>query len=230
LPPITEESDIEGLTLLGKEATPSKKLEVFPNHHRERDYTVTLQSDEFTCLCPKTGQPDFANITITYIPDQAILESKSLKLYLWSFRNEGAFHEHVTNRILDDLVAALEPRWCKVSAKFNLRGGIAITVDAEYKKAAIPTALPSPPREQERARRNDREERQTAGRGNYHSPSPRWTGVNRERSRPERETSRYAKEKHVPPPAERQVDGEIKRSERRTTKSLGVTRTWRKRT
>ena len=131
---MTEELDLDGLTLLGEKVQPTKKLETFPNHNPERDYTVTLQTTEFTCLCPKTGQPDFAELTIQYIPDQHIVESKSLKLYLWSFRNEGAFHEHVTNTILDDLVKALEPRWCKVSARFAVRGGIAITVDAEYKK------------------------------------------------------------------------------------------------
>ena len=131
---ITSASDLDGLTLLGKEAQPGRTLEVFPNHHPERDYTVTLITGEFTCLCPVTGQPDFARITIRYIPDKSIVESKSLKLYLASFRNEGAFHEHVTNAILDDLVKTIAPRWCKVSAEFAVRGGIAITVDAEYKK------------------------------------------------------------------------------------------------
>ena len=127
--------DLEGLTLLGSDKTASavRKLETFPNHSR-RDYTVTLTTDEFTCVCPMTGQPDFAKITIEYIPDKKIVESKSLKLYFWSFRNEGVIHEHVTNIILDDLVAALSPRWCKVTASFAVRGGIAITVDAEYSK------------------------------------------------------------------------------------------------
>ena len=131
---MTKERDLDGLTLLGQKAQPTKNLETFPNHNPERDYVVTLRTTEFTCLCPKTGQPDFAELIIQYIPDQRILESKSLKLYLWSFRNEGAFHEHVTNVILDDLVKVLEPRWSKVSARFAVRGGIAITVDAEYKK------------------------------------------------------------------------------------------------
>lgn len=130
----TNKTDLAGLTLLGSRVKPTRKLETFPNHSPQRDYIVTLQTDEFTCVCPKTGQPDFAKIKIQYIPDKKIVESKSLKLYLWSFRHEGVFHEHVTNRILDDLVAALEPRWCKVSAEFAVRGGIAITVDAEYKK------------------------------------------------------------------------------------------------
>ena len=129
----TKNNDLSGLTLLGKEAKPSRKLETFPNHHI-RNYTVTLQTEEYTCVCPMTGQPDFAKIQIEYIPDKKIVESKSLKLYLWSFRNEGIFHEHVTNLILDDLVAALKPRFCKVSAQFAVRGGIGITVNAEYKK------------------------------------------------------------------------------------------------
>jgi len=129
-----KKNDLAGLTLLGKHAQPSRKLEAFPNHHPGRNYTVTLETEEFTCVCPMTGQPDFAKIKIQYIPDKKIVESKSLKLYLWSFRNEGVFHEHVTNVILDDLVAVLSPRWCKVSAEFSVRGGIGITVDAEYKK------------------------------------------------------------------------------------------------
>ncbi len=126
-------SDFQPLTLLGsgKLSKPVRKLETFPNHAK-RDYTVTLSTDEFTCVCPMTGQPDFAKIKIQYIPDQKIVESKSLKLYFWSFRNEGVFHEHVTNVMLDDLVEALAPRWCKVTAEFAVRGGIAITVEAEY--------------------------------------------------------------------------------------------------
>ncbi len=126
----TKSNDLKGLTLLGK-IKPVRKLELSPITH-SRDYTVTLSTDEFTCVCPKTGQPDFASITIQYIPHRKIVESKSLKLYLWSFRNEGVFHEHVTNIILEDLVAALHPRWCRVSAEFAVRGGIAIKVEAEY--------------------------------------------------------------------------------------------------
>jgi 7-cyano-7-deazaguanine reductase len=123
------------LTLLGREVTePVRKLETFPNQHPDREYWVTLTTDEFTCVCPMTGQPDFATITIRYIPDQRILESKSLKLYLWSFRNEGVFHEHITNMILDDLVEALDPLRCEVVGEFNVRGGIAITVEASYKR------------------------------------------------------------------------------------------------
>lgn len=129
----TKNSDLAGLTFLRSTgaAKPARKLETFPNHTK-RDYTVTLTTDEFTCVCPVTGQPDFAKITIRYIPDMKIVESKSLKLYFWSFRNESVFHEHLTNIVLDDLVAALSPRWCKVTAEFAVRGGIAITVDTEY--------------------------------------------------------------------------------------------------
>ncbi len=129
---MTDASDLEGLTLLGKEAGPSKRLETFPNRHPERRYVVRLETSEFTCMCPATGQPDFATIKVEYIPDQVILESKSFKLYLWSYRDEGVFHEHVTNTILDDLVAALEPHWCRVEGAFNVRGGIGITVNAEH--------------------------------------------------------------------------------------------------
>jgi len=130
------EKDItEGLTLLGREVTqPVRKLETVPNQHPGRRYTVTLVCPEFTCVCPVTGQPDFATITIRYIPNQRIVESKSLKLYFWSYRDEGAFHEHVTNQILDDLVEAMDPLYCHVSGAFNVRGGISITVDAEYEK------------------------------------------------------------------------------------------------
>jgi 7-cyano-7-deazaguanine reductase len=131
---MTEPADLEGLSLLGGDSKPTRKLEVFPNHHPERDYLVRLESDEFTCLCPATGQPDFANILVEYIPDAKVLESKSFKLYLWSFRNEGVFHEHVSNMILDDLVQVLEPRWCRVVGEFNIRGGISITVEAEHGK------------------------------------------------------------------------------------------------
>jgi 7-cyano-7-deazaguanine reductase len=126
---------LSGLTLLGKDVrVPTRKLETFPNQHPGRRYTVTLVCPEFTCVCPATGQPDFATITIKYIPDQRIVESKSLKLYLWSFRDEGHFHEHVTNMILDDLVKALDPISCEVVGAFNVRGGISITVEARYEK------------------------------------------------------------------------------------------------
>jgi 7-cyano-7-deazaguanine reductase len=129
---MTEPSDLEGLSLLGKDAKPSKRLETFPNRHPDRRYVVRLETEEFTCLCPATGQPDFATITVEYIPNKKIVESKSFKLYLWSYRNEGVFHEHVTNKILDDLVTALEPHWCRVVGAFNIRGGINISVEAEH--------------------------------------------------------------------------------------------------
>jgi 7-cyano-7-deazaguanine reductase len=129
----TQPSDLKELTLLGTERNqPSKKLETFPNHHPNRDYVVTLKTNEFTCVCPMTGQPDFADLTIKYIPNERVVESKSLKMYLWSYRNEGTFHEHVANVILDDLVEALQPRWCEVTAEFSVRGGISITVHAEH--------------------------------------------------------------------------------------------------
>ena len=131
---MTDKRDLEGLTALGGDSAPGRRLETFPNHHAERDYTVTLTTDEFTCLCPMTGQPDFAAITIEYVPDKKIVESKSLKLYFWSFRDQGVFHEHVANTILDDLVKALNPRQCRVTADFGIRGGISITVDAQYLK------------------------------------------------------------------------------------------------
>lgn len=129
---MTDPSDLSGLTILGGKAEPSRRLETFPNHDPQRDYVVRLATDEFTCLCPATGQPDFATIIVEYIPGPKIVESKSFKLYLWSFRNEGIFHEHLTNRILSDLVEALEPRWCRVQAAFKVRGGISLTVEAEH--------------------------------------------------------------------------------------------------
>jgi 7-cyano-7-deazaguanine reductase len=129
----TKEKDLSGISELGRGKTkPSKKLEVFPNHHAERDYIVELYTNEFTCLCPATGQPDFAEIKILYIPHKKIVESKSLKMYFWSFRNEGCFHEHLANVILDDLVSALAPRWMKVEMKFAVRGGIGINIHAEH--------------------------------------------------------------------------------------------------
>ena len=130
----TEPTDLDGLTILGGTASPSKTLEAFPNRTPGRFYLVSLETDEFTCLCPKTGQPDFARINVDYVPDEKVVESKSFKLYLWSYRNEGAFHEHVINRILDDLVAILDPHWCMVKGIFNIRGGIGITVKAEHTK------------------------------------------------------------------------------------------------
>ena len=130
----TQPSDLDNLTILGKKAKPSKTLETFPNRSPGRYYLVTLETDEFTCVCPATGQPDFATIRIQYVPDERIVESKSLKLYFWSYRDEGVFHEHVVNTILDDLVNALDPHWCQVSGVFDVRGGIGITVEAEHTK------------------------------------------------------------------------------------------------
>ena len=111
---------------------PSKDLETFPNPNPERDYEIAFEAPEFTCLCPMTGQPDFATIRIRYTPDATCVELKSLKLYLWSFRDEGHFHEAVTNRILDDLVGALAPRRARVEGDFNVRGGIHTVVVAEF--------------------------------------------------------------------------------------------------
>ena len=111
----------------------SKELETFANPRPERDYEINLKCPEFTCVCPRTGQPDFATIRIQYVPDSLCIELKSLKLYLWSYRNEGAFHEDVTNRILDDLVQACRPRSMSVVGDFNVRGGIHTVVTASYK-------------------------------------------------------------------------------------------------
>jgi len=112
---------------------PSRELELFPNPQPARDYTIRISIPEFTCLCPKTGQPDFATLTLEYIPDRQCVELKSLKLYIWSFRNEGAFHEAVTNEILGDLVKATQPRFMRLTAIFNVRGGIGTTVVAEHR-------------------------------------------------------------------------------------------------
>ncbi|RMH60221.1 MAG: NADPH-dependent 7-cyano-7-deazaguanine reductase QueF [Zetaproteobacteria bacterium] len=114
---------------------PSRKLETFPNPNPERDYHIRIDSPEFTCLCPKTGQPDFAEIKLDYVPDRLCVELKSLKLYYWSFRNEGHFHEQVTNLIANDLIRVLDPRYLKVTAVFNVRGGIYTTVEVEHKKS-----------------------------------------------------------------------------------------------
>jgi 7-cyano-7-deazaguanine reductase len=113
---------------------PTKTLETFPNPAVDRDLHIHMQIPEFTCLCPKTGQPDFATLFLDYIPDATCVELKSLKLYIWSYRNEGAFHEAVTNRILDDLVAATAPRFMRLTAKFFVRGGIFTNVVAEYRQ------------------------------------------------------------------------------------------------
>ena len=115
-------------------SSPSKILEVFDNPNIERDFVIRIDIPEFTCLCPKTGQPDFATLHLEYIADKSCVELKALKNYIWSFSNEGAFHEAVTNQILDDLVAALDPRFMRLKAIFNVRGGIYTTVESEHKK------------------------------------------------------------------------------------------------
>ena len=113
---------------------PTKTLETFPNPAPQRDFHIHMEIPEFTCLCPKTGQPDFATLILDYIPEKTCVELKSLKLYIWSFRDEGCFHEAVTNQILDDLVKALKPRFMRLTAKFFVRGGIFTNVVAEHRK------------------------------------------------------------------------------------------------
>jgi len=120
---------------------PSKTFDTFNNPRPQRDYLIHMEIPEFTCLCPRTGQPDFATLVLDYIPDKKCVELKSLKFYIWSFRNEGAFHEAVTNRILDDLVKAVKPRFMRLTSKFYVRGGIFTTVVAEHRK---PGWKPSP--------------------------------------------------------------------------------------
>lgn len=114
-------------------SAPSRSLETFPNPAPETDYTIRIRVPEFTCLCPKTGQPDFAELTLEYVPDRLCVELKSLKLYVWSYRDEGAFHEGVTNRILKDLVGVTAPRFMRLTAEFNVRGGVYTTVVAEHR-------------------------------------------------------------------------------------------------
>ncbi|MFH0960432.1 MAG: preQ(1) synthase [Pseudomonadota bacterium] len=132
------DQDSTNLTILkaGERQYPSNpeqtRLETFPNKYPERDYTIRFDCPEFTSLCPVTGQPDFAKITITYVPDGRCVESKSLKLYLFSYRNAGMFHEEITNKILDDVIKASSPRWIKVVGVMNPRGGIGIEVVAEF--------------------------------------------------------------------------------------------------
>ena len=123
------------LTKLGDKPTApaTKTLESFPNPQPKRDFVVHMQIPEFTCLCPMTGQPDFATLYLDYVPDKRCVELKSLKLYIWSFRDEGKFHEAVTNEILDDIVKAIAPRYARLTAKFWVRGGIFTTVEAEHR-------------------------------------------------------------------------------------------------
>ncbi|HET7844164.1 MAG TPA: preQ(1) synthase [Xanthomonadales bacterium] len=125
---------------------PSKTLDTFPNPQPGRDYTIRMRIPEFSCLCPKTGQPDFATLHLEYVPDRTCVELKSLKLYVWSFRDEGHFHEDVTNRILDDLVRATKPRFMRLTGEFGVRGGIYTNVVAEHRKKGwrpdAPVTLP----------------------------------------------------------------------------------------
>ena len=125
---------------------PSRELETFDNPQPDRDYTIRIDMPEFTCLCPKTGQPDFATLNLEYVPDKSCIELKSLKMYIWSYRNEGAFHEAVTNQILQDMVDACAPRFMRLTAEFNVRGGIYTTVVAEHRaegwQAPAPVELP----------------------------------------------------------------------------------------
>ncbi|HSF77975.1 MAG TPA: preQ(1) synthase, partial [Steroidobacteraceae bacterium] len=121
---------------------PGTGLETFPNPAPERDYTIRMEIPEFTCLCPTTGQPDFATLTLEYVPDERCVELKSLKLYIWSFRDRGAFHEAVTNEILERLVDATMPRFMRLSARFNVRGGIYTTIVAEHRRSGWSPASP----------------------------------------------------------------------------------------
>ena len=127
-------------------SAPSHDVETFPNPQPGRDYTIRMRIPEFTCLCPRTGQPDFATLEIEYVPDKSCVELKSLKLYVWSFRDRGAFHEAVTNEIADLLAKVLDPRFLRLTATFNVRGGIYTTVVAEHRQpgwsAAPPVSLP----------------------------------------------------------------------------------------
>lgn len=125
----------------------SALLETFPNPETTRPYTIRMRIPEFTCLCPRTGQPDFATLHLEYVPDSACIELKALKNYVWSYRNVGAFHEAVTNRIVEDLVRAVQPRYLRLTAEFNVRGGIHTSVIVEYPHPARPPGppLPAPP-------------------------------------------------------------------------------------
>jgi 7-cyano-7-deazaguanine reductase len=118
----------------GPRKAASKVLETFPNPNPGRDYVIRMEIPEFTCLCPKTGQPDFATLHLEYVPDEKCVELKSLKLYVWSFRGEGRFHEAVAGEILDDLVAATRPRYMRLTAEFLVRGGIYTTVEVDHRK------------------------------------------------------------------------------------------------
>jgi 7-cyano-7-deazaguanine reductase len=122
---------------------PSKRLETFPNPARSRDYRIHMEIPEFTCLCPMTGQPDFATLVLDYVPDKLCVELRSLKLYIWSYRDQGAFHEAVTNKILNDLARATQPRLMRLEARFNVRGGIYTTVIIEHRKKGWRGEMPA---------------------------------------------------------------------------------------
>ena len=124
--------------------TPTKQLETFANPELARDYTIRMQIPEFTCLCPRTGQPDFATLDLEYVPDRLCVELKSLKLYIWSFRERGAFHEAVTNEIADRLDSTLRPRFLRLTARFNVRGGLSTRVDVERRHSSWQPASPVP--------------------------------------------------------------------------------------
>jgi len=123
---------------------PSNEQQTFPNPSPARDYLIHVDMPEFSCLCPLTGQPDFANLVLDYVADRKCVELKSLKLYMWSFRNEGAFHEAVTNKMLDDLVAATKPRFMRMTARFFVRGGVYTTVVAEHRKRGWKSTIEVP--------------------------------------------------------------------------------------
>jgi 7-cyano-7-deazaguanine reductase len=124
--------------------TPTTELETFANPELTRDYTIRMQIPEFTCLCPRTGQPDFATLDLEYVPDRLCVELKSLKLYIWSFRERGAFHEAVTNEIADHLDSTLQPRFLRLTARFNVRGGIFTSVVVERRQSSWQPASPTP--------------------------------------------------------------------------------------
>jgi 7-cyano-7-deazaguanine reductase len=123
-------------------SAPSREIELFPNPQPGRDYTIRIRIPEFTCLCPRTGQPDFATLELEYVPEETCVELKSLKLYIWSFRDRGAFHEAVTNEIADLLANAMKPKFLRLAAHFNVRGGLYTTVVAEHRQ---PGWTPPPP-------------------------------------------------------------------------------------
>jgi len=125
---------------------PSRELETFPNPAPQRDYTIRMSLPEFTCLCPLTGQPDFARLQLEYVPDQRCIELKSLKLYIWSFRDRGAFHEAVANEVLSHLAGTVAPRFMRLTARFNVRGGIGTTVVVEHRQSGwLPAPAVIPP-------------------------------------------------------------------------------------